>query len=99
MRVDWTGSIPMSTQTVTYPDGLKTINTLRYVLACLVYNKGLECSNYQDYEQDATINATKTTSLNDNAEVCPDPRCQLEEDESTGMNQEFPQPDVDIEEL
>ena len=86
---------------VTYPNELKMINALRYVLALLLCNKGLRSPIYQDYKHNATVNATETTSANNDAEVCPDPGCQLKQEESLDMtqNQEFMPPDIDLEEL
>ena len=48
-----------------------------------------------------TVNATKTTSVNNDAEIRPDPGCQLEQEESPDMtwNQEFVPPDIDLKEL
>jgi hypothetical protein len=72
-------------------------------LALLLCNKGLRCQNYQDYEQlqDMTVNATETASMNNDAsaKVCPDPGCQLEQEESWNMNQESLLPDIDLKEL
>jgi hypothetical protein len=48
-----------------------------------------------------TVNTTETTSANNDAsaEVCPDPGCQLEQEESWNVNQESLLPDIELEEL
>ena len=102
--MDWIHSIPILTLIMmAYLNGLKMINTPRYVLALLLCNEGLGCPDYQNYEQlqDMTVNATDTASTNNDAsaEVCPDPECQLEQEESWNVNQESLLSDIDLEKL